>query len=70
MPEDNVDKSQALHKNRDVYQRLFGQLRPFTKQAMIGYTAVIFVTGLNLIIPQIIADAIDNRLAAGKVSAV
>ena len=53
-----------------VYRRLLGYLRPYWKQLLIGYLGMLAATGLNLIVPQIIADAIDNGLAAGKPTAL
>ncbi|MFQ5399003.1 MAG: ABC transporter ATP-binding protein [Anaerolineae bacterium] len=51
-----------------VYRRLFGYLRPHWKQVFLAYAATLLATLLNLIVPQIIKNAIDNGLAAGRAS--
>lgn len=68
MPEDGTQtpNTNKLH----VYRRLFSYLRPYWKQLLIGYAGMLAATGLNLIVPQIIEDAIDNGLAAGEPSAL
>ena len=53
-----------------VYGRLLGYLKPYWKQVTIGYVAMLFTTLLNLAVPQIIKDAIDNGLATGQASAL
>ncbi|HEX6387003.1 MAG TPA: ABC transporter ATP-binding protein, partial [Anaerolineae bacterium] len=57
-------------KQSAVYGRLFGYLKRYWKQVTVGYVAVLFTTLLNLIVPQIIKDAIDNGLATGRASAM
>ena len=64
MPENGTKNK--LH----VYRRLFGYLRPYWKQVLIGYISMLAATGLNLIVPQIIENAIDNGLAGGEASAL
>lgn len=49
-----------------VYRRLLGYLKPYWKQLIIAYGAMFIATGLNLLVPQIIKEAIDNGLAAGN----
>ena len=49
-----------------VYRRLLGYLQPYWKQVIIAYGAMFIATGLNLLVPQIIKEAIDNGLAAGN----
>ena len=51
-----------------VYRRLLGYLRPYGRQVAIAYTSVIFSALLNLFVPQIIKNAIDNGLTAGQAS--
>ena len=51
-----------------VYRRLLGYLQPYWKQVIIAYGAMFIATGLNLLVPQIIKEAIDNGLAAGNAS--
>ena len=53
-------------KEDAVYRRLLGYLKPYKKQVIIAYFSMIFATLLNLFVPQIIKDAIDNGLAAGE----
>lgn len=50
----------------DVYRRLAGYLRPYRAQLLIGYISMLGAALLNLFVPQIIKDAIDNGLAAGN----
>ena len=52
-------------KEDAVYQRLLGYLKPYRKQLFLAYFSMLFATLLNLFVPQIIKDAIDNGLAAG-----
>jgi ATP-binding cassette, subfamily B, multidrug efflux pump len=52
-------------KEDAVYQRLLGYLKPYWKQVFIAYFAMFFATLLNLFVPQIIKDAIDNGLTGG-----
>lgn len=49
----------------EVYRRLFGYLRPYRGQLIVGYVSMLVAALLNLFVPQIIKDAIDNGLAAG-----
>lgn len=56
--------------NVDVYRRLLGYLRPYSKQVILAYTAMLAVTGLNLVVPLIIKRAIDDGLAAGNAQAL
>ena len=51
-----------------VYGRLLSYLKPYWKQLIIAYGSMFIATGLNLLVPQIIKEAIDNGLAAGKAS--
>ncbi len=53
-------------KENAVYQRLLGYLRPYWKQVAIAYLSMFFATLLNLFVPQIIKDAIDNGLTEGE----
>ncbi len=57
-------------KNVDIYRRLLGYLRPYKFQVVLAYISMIFAALLNLFVPQIIKDAIDNGLAAGEASAL
>lgn len=53
-----------------IYWRLMGFLKPYWKQLSVAYTAMLFATLLNLIVPQVIKDAIDNGLESGRASAM
>lgn len=48
-----------------VYTRLIAYLKPYRKQVAIAYISVIISIGLNLLVPQVIKEAIDNGLAGG-----
>ncbi|MBI3958253.1 MAG: ABC transporter ATP-binding protein [Chloroflexi bacterium] len=54
----------------DIYRRLFGFLRPYRKEVLIAYVSVLFAAGLNLIIPQILKNAIDEGLTSGEATAL
>ena len=62
--EDRVDSRMG------VYRRLLGYLRPYAKQTAIAYGSMMFVTLLNLFVPQIIKGAIDDGLTSGQASAL
>lgn len=53
-----------------VYRRLLGYLKPYRKQLFLAYVSTLFASLLNLIIPQIIKNAIDQGLAAGQARAL
>lgn len=57
-------------KKTDTYRRLFAYLKPYSRQMVYAYGATILVTLFNLIVPQIIKDAIDNGIATGQASAL
>jgi ATP-binding cassette, subfamily B, multidrug efflux pump len=57
-------------KKTDTYRRLFGYLRPYSKEMVFAYGATLLVTLFNLIVPQIIKDAIDNGIATGQATAL
>ena len=57
-------------KEDHVYRRLLGYLKPYPKQLFLAYFSMLFATLLNLFVPQIIKDAIDNGLAAGRANAL
>jgi ATP-binding cassette subfamily B multidrug efflux pump len=46
-----------------VYRRLFAYLRPYAGQMMLAYGAMLGATLLNLFVPQVIKEAIDQGLA-------
>jgi len=53
-----------------IYRRLIGYLRPYTKQVSLAYTGMVFAALLNLFVPQIIKNAIDNGLADKNANAL
>jgi ATP-binding cassette subfamily B protein len=53
-----------------IYQRLLGYLRPYLPQLILAYATMFAATLMNLFIPQIIKNAIDNGLTAGNASAL
>ena len=57
-------------KKPDVYRRLLGYLRPYPQPLILGYLAMLFATGLNLLVPQLIKVAIDQGLADGRAQAL
>ena len=57
-------------KKTDTYRRLFAYLRPYTKEMAFAYSATLLVTLFNLVVPQIIKDAIDNGIATGQARAL
>ena len=54
----------------NVYRRLYGYLGPYWTQLTLGYGAMLADTGLNLLVPQVIKNAIDRGLAAGRADAL
>lgn len=59
-----------MNRHIGVYRRLFGYLRPVWKETAIAYTAMLAAVGLALIVPQIIARAIDQGVAEGRPAAL
>ncbi|MCK5921959.1 MAG: ABC transporter ATP-binding protein, partial [Methylococcales bacterium] len=53
-----------------VYVRLLGYLRPYPKQLIITYTAMLSAVLLNLFVPQIIKSAIDDGISSGNSAAL
>jgi ATP-binding cassette, subfamily B, multidrug efflux pump len=51
-----------------TYRRLLGYLRPHWRNVLLAYTAMVVATGLNLVVPQVIKQAIDRGLAQGTAS--
>ena len=47
-------------------RRLLGYLRPYKRYVIVAYVTMLVGTGLNLILPQIIAWAIDYGLSEGR----
>jgi len=59
-----------MHFSTSIYGRLFGYLRPYRKQVFVAYASMLTVTVLNLAVPQIIKQAIDNGLTSRQASAL
>ena len=51
-----------------IYRRLFAYLRPYPWHVVAAYGGMLFATLLNLFIPQIIKEAIDQGLDEGNPS--
>jgi ATP-binding cassette subfamily B protein len=56
----------AKKKTGNPTWRLLGYLKPYKRAAFFAYASVLIGTGLNLIVPQVIAWAIDYGLAEGR----
>jgi ATP-binding cassette subfamily B multidrug efflux pump len=52
------------------YWRLLGYLKPYRRQVVIAYGAVLANTGLLLIVPQLLQTAIDNGIAENRPDAL
>jgi len=52
------------------YRRLFTYLKPYPKEGIFTYGSMLISTGLGLLIPQILKDAIDRGLVAGRARAL
>lgn len=59
-----------MDKKQQTYRRLLSYLKPYRKQIAIAYIGMIFGTISKLIIPRVVAWAIDNGLTAGRGSAL
>jgi ATP-binding cassette, subfamily B, multidrug efflux pump len=59
-----------LSQTPHVYQRMFGYLRPYAPTVVLAYGATIAAVLLQLLVPQLIKQAIDEGLAAGQFSAL
>ena len=51
-----------------IYRRLFAYLRPYPWHVVAAYGGMLFATLLNLFVPQIIKQAIDQGLDEGNAS--
>ncbi len=52
-----------MNQSQGIYGRLLSYLRPYRQQVILAYGSMILSSWLNLIIPQVIKNAIDNGLA-------
>jgi ATP-binding cassette subfamily B protein len=59
-----------MDRQLDVYRRLLAYLKPYWRQVILGYVAMLLAALLNLFVPQIIKRAIDEGLAAGSTAAL
>ncbi|MEM7132136.1 MAG: ABC transporter ATP-binding protein [Chloroflexota bacterium] len=55
-----------MNETLRTYARLLGHLRPYPKEVCIAYISMMGAALLNLFIPQVIKNAIDNGIAAGN----
>ena len=65
-----MESPQQPKARADVYRRLIGFLRPYWKQAAFAYSSVLFASLLNLYIPQILKDAIDQGVEGQRAGAL
>lgn len=63
-----TEQQTGSRRKASANRRLLGYLRPYGPQLSIAYVAMLLGTGLNLVIPKVIAWAIDLGLAEGKAS--
>ncbi|MBP6015443.1 MAG: ABC transporter ATP-binding protein [Candidatus Promineofilum sp.] len=61
------EQSGAPHR-ASATTRLLGYLRPYKRYVALAYIAMLVGTGLNLLVPQIIAWAIDYGVSQGQAS--
>ncbi len=54
-----------MRDHLSVYRRLFAYLRPYPRRVLLAYGGMLFATLLNLFVPQVIKQAIDQGLASG-----
>ncbi len=59
-----------MDRQLDVYRRLLGYLRPYWRQVILAYGAMMAAALLNLFVPQIIKQAIDQGLASQSMQAL
>jgi ATP-binding cassette subfamily B protein len=59
-----------VRKRFSFYRRLLAYLKPYRRQLILAYTAMLLATLLNLFVPQIVKSAIDQGLSGGRVGAL
>ncbi len=64
------EQTNTVKTARNATWRLLGYLRPYRRYVLIGYLSVLLGTGLNLLVPQVIAWAIDYGLAQGEATSL
>ncbi len=57
-------------QRKDVYWRLAGYLRPYWRQMSLAYGSLLVAITLNLLVPQVVKNAIDRGLASGSARAL
>lgn len=63
-----IDKQESGEGHPSATRRLLGYLKPYSRYVVLAYGAMLIGTLLNLIVPQIIAWAIDYGLSQGRAS--
>ena len=58
------------NNNKNVYLRLIGYLSGYKRYVFTGYGAMIAASLINLLLPQIVKNAIDQGIAAGNMDSV
>ncbi|ABX06262.1 MAG TPA: ABC transporter ATP-binding protein [Herpetosiphon sp.] len=53
-------------KHLDQYRRLLAHLRPYPRQVFYAYGSTLLAVGLNIAIPQLLKQAIDEGIASGS----
>ena len=53
-----------MDRQLDVYRRLLGYLRPYWRQVILAYGAMMAAALLNLFVPQIIKQAIEQGFSS------
>jgi ATP-binding cassette subfamily B protein len=53
-----------------IYRRLFAYLRPYPRPLLLAYGGMLLATLLNLLVPQIIKQAIDQGIASGTATSL
>jgi ATP-binding cassette, subfamily B, multidrug efflux pump len=54
----------------DEYRRLFSYLKPYRREVFLAYGAALVATLLNLLVPQVLKNAVDEGLARGEPTAL
>jgi ATP-binding cassette subfamily B protein len=57
-------------QRKDVYRRLAGYLWPYWRQVGLAYGSLLLAISLNLLVPQVVKQAIDRGLASGSARAL
>src|SRR5688572_29283156 len=57
-------------KHWHQYARLLSYLKPYPREVILAYGAMLANTGLMLVVPQLLQTAIDNGIATGQPDAL